>query len=113
MILQALSPVDSNKGERDISVSDVYTMFPFDNKIYLFELTYEDLLTALEYGLSTAGNRLVSEISCITCYYTGEQVNAIVNRDGTVVYRDGVWKDDWCTKTLTVSVNEYIVTSRE
>ena len=104
-------PVDSVKGERNISLSDIYTMFPFDNRIYLFELTYEDLLTALEYGLSSAGSRLVSEVSGVSCYYSGNEVNAIVNRDGEVVYAYGTWKNDWRTRTLTVSVNEYIVST--
>lgn len=103
--------VDDEKGERAITRSDVYTMFPFDNQVYLFELTWEDLLTTLEYSLTGNGKTLLSEVSGITCYYEGSRVNAIVNSDGVAVYANGAWRNGWRTRKLTVSVQQYIVTT--
>ncbi len=109
--LRADFEVDSESGERDISRSDVYTMFPFDNKIYLFELTGEDLLTAFTYALTANGRTLFSEMSGITCYYTDNRVNAIVVPGNLVIYADGFWLNDWRTRTMTVSASEFIVTT--
>lgn len=104
-------PVESGKDSRAITRSDVYTMFPFDNRVYLFDLTWEDLLGALEYSLTTDGKRLLSEISGMTCYYENGTVTALVNDDGVPVYVDGYWLNDWRTRHITVAASEYIVTT--
>ena len=106
--LRAEFPVE---GSRDITRADIYAMFPFDNRIYLFELTCDELLTALNYALTGSGKTLLSEMSGITCYYSGNQVNAILNPEGLPVYVNGYWLNGWRNKTLKVSACEFIVTS--
>ena len=96
--------------KRIITRSDMYTMFPFNNEIYCFELTYEELLTVLEYSLTENGSTLLSYMSGIDCYYTDQTVNAIVTKDGEAVYAGGVWKDGWKDKTLRVGLSDYVAT---
>ncbi|MBP5765454.1 MAG: 5'-nucleotidase C-terminal domain-containing protein [Clostridia bacterium] len=102
--------IEKGKKVRYITASDVYTMFPFSNTIYLYELTYNDLLTLLEYSLTSNGRTLVSEIWGIDCYYVGNYVSAIV-KDGVPVYVNGAWKPGCRDKTLKVAVSEYLATS--
>ena len=102
--------IEKGKKQRSITASDVYTMFPFSNTVYLYELTYNDLLTLLEYSLTSSGKSLVSEIWGVDCYYVGNYVSAIV-RDGVPVYVNGAWKPGCRDKTLKVAVSEYLATS--
>ena len=56
--------------KRNITVSNVYEMFPFDNLIYVYELTYADLLQLMEYAMTKYGAMLLSRIVGIDCYMT-------------------------------------------
>ncbi len=102
--------VDEETGYRYISAGDIYTISPFCNAIYSYEITYADLLDILEYSLD-GGSALGLRMSGIDCYYTGKTVNALVTSDGTLIYQDGEWVDDWATKTVVVATNEYVATS--
>ena len=97
--------------KRGITRSDIYAMFPFENALYCYELTYEDLLTLLQYSLTDNGRRVFSRIDGIDCYFSEEKVNAIVTADGETVYANGEWKDDWRERTLLVCVSEYLATT--
>lgn len=101
-------PLEEGADKRIITRSDMYTMFPFNNEIYCFELTYEELLTALEYALTDKGSTLLSHMSGIDCYFTDRTVNAIVTKDGEAIYVDGVWKDGWKDRTLRVGLCDYV-----
>ncbi len=102
--------VDDEVGYRYISAGDIYTISPFCNAIYSYEITYADLLEILEYSLN-GGSALGLRMSGIDCYYTGKTVNALVTSDGTLIYQDGEWVDDWATQTVIVATNEYVATS--
>ncbi|MCD8053283.1 MAG: leucine-rich repeat protein [Lachnospiraceae bacterium] len=102
--------VDEETGYRSISAGDIYTISPFCNAIYSYEITYADLLEILEYSLD-GGSALGLRMSGIDCYYTGKTVNALVTSDGTLIYQDGEWVDGWATQTLVVATNEYVATS--
>lgn len=79
--------------------------------LYCYELTYGDFLTLLQYSLTENGQRLLSRIDGIDCYFSDKTVNAIVTFDGEAVYANGEWKGDWREKTLRVGVSEYIATT--
>ena len=96
---------------RDVTHSDLYTMFPFDNKIYCYRLTWADLLKALEYALTEKGGTLLSQISGADIYYTDRTVNAIVTSDGLSVYANGQWREGWRDKTFLVGLAEFIATT--
>ena len=44
--------------------------------------------------------------------YKDNKVNALV-KNGTVIYKNGVWKDNWNKKSLTIATNEYVATTDE
>ena len=94
--------------KRIITRSDMYTMFPFNNEIYCFELTYGELLTVLEFSMTEQGQSLMSYISGIDCYYTDQTVNAIVTKEGEAIYVNGTWKDGWKDQTLRVGLCDYV-----
>ena len=101
-------PLEEGADRRDITVSDVYEMFPFGNGIYCYELTYEDFLQVLNYSLTKSGKTLLSQLWGNTCYYTGQTVHAIATADGEVVYANGEWKDGWKDRKLKVALSEYV-----
>ncbi len=104
--------VDPEIGSRDFTLGDVYAMFPFGNKLCCFEITYGELLQALEYSMTEgAGSRLLSRIIGIDCYYTDGTVNAVVTEDGQEVYVNGEWREGWKDKKLKVVVSDYIATT--
>ncbi len=102
--------LDDN-GKKYISVADVFRMYPFDNTIYLYELSYDEFLTVLSYALTEEGSGLLTNMTGIDCYYMDGTVNALVTEDGTVLYRDGEWTPGWKEKKLRFAVNSYIATS--
>lgn len=97
--------------ERYVTVSDVYTMLPFGTGIYCYELTGGELLELLTFAVN-GGSHLYSFMSGVDCYYTDGIINALV-KDGEVIYQNGVWAEDWETKTLRVAAGEYIATSED
>ncbi len=99
-----------NPWRRTITASDVYTMFPFRNKLYCYELTYEEFLTLMKYALTESGGSLLSRMTGIECYYVGETVQALV-RDGKAVYMDGQWAPGWAERKIRVGVSEFVATS--
>ena len=94
----------------DVTLGDIYTTYPFNNKIYKFKITYEDLLEVLSFGVKDYYRSFFSSIVGIDCYYTEDGINALV-KDGILIYQDGEWKDDWKDKTLTLATNEYVATT--
>ena len=103
--------VDPQEGTRKIVLSDLYTMFPFENGVCCFELTWEELLTALEYAMTPGGSILLTNMVGVDCYFTEAGINAIVTPQGEAVYVDGVWKEGWPERKLRVAVNEYVATT--
>ncbi|MBQ9564578.1 MAG: 5'-nucleotidase C-terminal domain-containing protein [Synergistaceae bacterium] len=100
-----------DSGKKYISVADVFKMYPFDNTIYLYELSYDEFLTVLSYAMTEGGSGLLSNMTGIDCYFVDGAVNALVTEDGTVIYRDGEWTPGWKEKKLRFAVNSYTATS--
>ena len=98
-----------NYGTRPITMGDIYTIAPFNNLLYVYDLSYAELLSVLQYAVGR-GSGLGLRMSGIDCYYTGSSVTALV-RQGECIYLDGVWKEDWAARTVRVSANEFIATS--
>ena len=102
-------PIPDGQEYRTITASDIYTISPFCNAIYKYELTYAELLEVLEYS-QAGGRSLGLRMSGIDCYLSNGTVNALV-MNGELIYQNGEWVDDWAEKTVTVATNEYVATS--
>lgn len=100
--------------QRNITVSNVYEMFPFDNLIYVYELTYTDLLKLLEYSMTKYGAMLLSRMVGIDCYLTVNNDESYTLRslvkDGTTIYADGQWTEGWADRTVRVAVSQFVAT---
>ena len=96
--------------QRPFTASDIYAMFPFENRIYCYDLTYKEFLRVLEYSLTSAGSTLLSQMWGADCYYTGRNVNAVVI-NGEAVYKDGKWAEGFADKHIKIAVSEFIATS--
>ena len=97
---------------RTVTYSDIYTMFPFDNKIYCFELTYEELLHIFDYAMTKSGSTLYSQVRGVTCYFKDGAVQALVSAGGEPIWVDGEWQDGWKDKKLRVAMSDYVATTR-
>ena len=102
--------VPEGEDRRTVTQADIYTLFPFEATIVLYELTMQDLLEVFDYALTQDGYGLLSMMSGITCYYTGRTVNALI-KDGVPLYVHGTWLDGHENDTVTVAVQDYIATS--
>ena len=99
------------ENRRKVTLSDLYNMFPSENIVCCYELTWEELLTAFEYSMTPGGRILLSNMVGVDCYFTDDTINALVTRDGEAVYANGVWKEGWKDKKLRVALNEYVATT--
>ena len=99
-----------NGSRRDITVANVFEMFPFDNEIYVYRLTYAELLQAFEYSLTSGGNALFSRVTGIDCYFSGRTVVELV-KDGTTIYSNGSWTGNWASQNVIMAVSSYVATT--
>ena len=107
---------------RSVKLSDIYSMLPFDEEMYVYEMTYGDLLDVFNYSISKNGWTLLTCSYGVVCYYIddpdfdgstkypAEIVDALV-KDGTVIYKDGQWADGWKDKKLRVAANAFAATT--
>ena len=102
--------IPEDSATRDVMLGDIYTTYPFENRLYKYEITYEELLQLLNYGVKDKYHSFLSSIVGIDCYYEDNEVNALV-KDGVLIYQDGNWKENWKSKTVTVATNEYVATT--
>lgn len=98
------------KSRRDITVSDIYEMFPFNNATYVYRITYEDLLRLFEFSLTESGESLFSCMTGIDCRFNGQDVVSL-EKDGLTIYENGRWNGDWKSRTLTLAASEFLATS--
>ena len=99
------------KGRRDITVADVYEMFPFSNTTYVYRITYPDLLKLLEYAMTDAGASLFTGMVGVNCYFSGYNIT-MLSKNGEVIYQNGIWAGDWGTRKLLLAVSEYLATNQ-
>ena len=103
-------PLEDGAPFRNITVSDVYTMFPFGNRICGLELTWEEVLELLTYSLADKETRsLITVVSGLDCYFTDTEVNAIAC-DGRTIYANGTWYAS-PQERVRVAVSDYLTTS--
>ncbi|MCR5017915.1 MAG: 5'-nucleotidase C-terminal domain-containing protein [Bacteroidales bacterium] len=101
--------------QRNITVSNVFEIFPFGNTTYIYRITYADLLELFKYAMTSGGGSLFSYMTGINCYYTGSNgsysVKSLRKDDGTLIYHNGNWTEDWASRELTLAVSEYLATT--
>lgn len=108
---------------KNITFANVFEMFPFNNFIYVYEITYAELLQLFEYSMTSGGKGLFSRVAGIDCYYTSEEqtsssgstyyleaVHSLV-KDGTTIYENGTWTADWASRKLIVAASDFLATS--
>ena len=108
---------------RNITVSNIYDMFPFGNQIYVFRITYAELLQLFEYSMTSSGKILLTQMTGIDCHFTSTEktsssgstyhqyaVHTLV-KDGTTIYQEGKWTSDWPSRSLTVATTSYVATT--
>ena len=100
---------------RDITVANVFEMFPFSNPTYIDSISYADLLKVLEYSMTSGGEGLFSRMTGVDCYFTETDYGSYTTRsvhsirkDGTVIYQKGKWTGDWASRNLILAVSEYL-----
>ncbi len=103
--------IDPGENKRTVILNDLYKMFPNENIVCCYELTWGELLTALEYSMTPGGKILLSNVVGVDCYFTDEGINALVTPDGEAIYVNGEWKEGWKDRKLRVALNEYIATT--
>ena len=105
----------NGQSRRDITVANIYEMFPFGNATYVYSITYAELLQLLEYSMTYDGESLFTLMTGIDCYYTGSsfpyRVQSLI-KDGTVIYRDGKWTSGWESKNVILAVSEFLATTQ-
>ncbi len=95
-----------------VTVGDIYSNYPFDNRIYKYKITYEELLDVLNYALKDDNKKTINSVMGIDCYYNNKEVQALV-KNGVAIYKNGVWNAAYKTQTLTIATNEYVATTDE
>ena len=103
---------------RTVTVLDMYDMCPFDDHVYCYELTYAELLDVINFTMNGSGRGLLTSQCGIDCYYIDDpnddgsgkypwqMVDALV-KDGTLIYKDGQWIDDWDSRKVKIGVLDY------
>ena len=116
-------PLSSGQNRRNITVADVYEIFPFNNLTYIYRITYAELLQLLEFSMTSGGEAIFSRMTGIDCYYTqtthtyysgGTYTTSAVHslsKDGTVIYQNKKWTGDWASRTVTVAASEFLATT--
>ena len=105
----------NGQSRRDITVADVYEMFPFNNATFVYRITYAELLQLLEYSMTSSGQSLFSFMTGIDCHYAGSSCPFTVRsleKGGDVLYRDGEWSGGRASETVILAVSEFLATSQ-
>ncbi|MCR4655965.1 MAG: 5'-nucleotidase C-terminal domain-containing protein [Lachnospiraceae bacterium] len=103
---------------RTVTKLDLFSMLPFDDRLYVYEITYGELLDVFDYSMNGRGRSVLTYMSGIDCYFrddpeddgSGEYPDTMVDalvKDGVTVYHDGEWKDGWENEKLKLVVIDY------
>lgn len=114
--------LDLPEGEdrRVITHSDIFAMLPFDDSIYVYEITYGEFLDLMHYSMQHNGRSLLTCMTGIDCYFYDDpsdtvnpegRKNCLIDvlvKDGKVIYRNGEWTEEGLEdKKLKISVGEF------
>jgi 2',3'-cyclic-nucleotide 2'-phosphodiesterase (5'-nucleotidase family) len=94
-----------------VTVGDIYSLFPFGNISYRYEVTWEEALRVFEYALTKEGYMLLTKMSGVQCYFTGTAVNALIYH-GKPVYVNGTWYDGMEKENVRIGVSLFLATSK-
>lgn len=110
--------IDEGEDRRTVTKLDLFTMLPFDDRMYVYEITYAELLDVFDFSMNGRGYSLLTCMSGIDCYFKDDPeddgsrgymdtvVDALV-KDGDPIYHDGEWKDGWENKKLKIVVPDF------
>lgn len=103
------------QSSRNITVANVYEMFPFGNPTYVYRITYADLLKVFEYSMTSGGEVLFSRMTGIDCLFTETDHGSYstyavyaLRKGGETIYQKGKWTGDWASRSVTLAVSEYL-----
>ena len=109
---------------RAVTQLDLFSMIPFDDVVYCYDLSCADLLDVIEFSMNGGGGGLLSCVSGIDCFfiddpeddgsneYTRRIAQALV-KDGELIWKDGQWVQGWPDRRLRVAVPEFAATAKE
>ncbi len=111
--------IDDGKDRRSVTKFDLFTMLPFDDRLYVYEITYGELLDVFNFSMNGRGYSLMTCMSGIDCYFkddpmddgSKEYVDTIVDalvKDGVLLYHDGEWMDGWENEKLKIVVPDFV-----
>ena len=112
--------VPEGSGRRPVTLMDIYSMLPFDDLMYVYEITYEELVDVLKYSLNSNGWSLLTCMTGMDCYFTDDPtddgssgskykrkiLNALV-KDGEVIWKEGQWTEGWKDKKLRLVTTDF------
>lgn len=108
----------SGQASRNITVADVYEMFPFGNQIYVYQITYAELLGLFEYSMTSGGKGQFASMTGVDCYYTQTNHGSYstyavqsLSKGGTVIYQNGTWTGNWASQPVVIAAASYVATS--
>ena len=107
-----------------VTFGDIYSMIPFDDKVFCLDLTGEELVELFNYSYRYGGWSLLTAVSGVECYFIEDpdddgssKYQAYIPEtlvvDGEVIYTDGKLKDEWKDRKFRVAVTDYIATSNK
>ena len=101
----------SGQSRRNITVADVFEMFPFSNKTYVYSISYQELLGVFNYALTSSGSSLLTYMTGIDCRFRQNTVQSLV-KDGVTIYSNGRWTGDWASREVLLAASEYLATTQ-
>jgi len=101
------------RDRRVVTLEDVYLLFPFDNQVCVYEITWEEMKQVMEYALTHRGWYMLAEMSGMTCYYTNREVLKMTDGSGNVVYDRGAWADGRKEEKVRVAMPVFVATNEK
>ena len=119
--------VEEGKDRYVVTVGEMFAMCPFDNLLYVYEMTYGELLDVLVYANTPGGRSMFTRMAGIDCWYVDDPARTEIGedgkeradgwlvdaleKDGELIYKDGVWADGWEEKKVKVATSQFVATS--
>ena len=104
--------------QRNITVADIYEIFPFGNHIYVYDISWAELLQVFEYSMTSGGSSMFSYMTGVDCRFTSTDHGTYstyavrsLSKDGILVYDQGRWTDDWADRRVRIATSEYLATT--
>lgn len=108
----------NGQSRRDITVANIYEMFPFSNAVYVYQISCAELLELFEYSMTSGGQALFSSMTGIDCYFKETNYGSYstysvqsLSLGGTVIYQSGTWTSGWASRSITLAASEYLATT--